>query len=265
MEINKIINASVFSKKPSDNTTVPEDKDKKTSLFKSNKTTEVSLNTDDNEGIQALNEAENETQIQSVKDKKSSKIKQDINIEKNIPTELKDSFSYELNYVKDKYKENKNKYEEISEKVSNETGVKIPPELICAIHYRESANNFDCYFQNGDPLGAPTVNYPQGLYFDNFVDSATAALIEHCNYFKNSVSPQYNVADDFSTMSSCLEFAECYNGYGYRVNGHTSPYVYSGTTKYNGGLYTSDGVYDETAYDSRPGVAIVMQELMKNS
>ena len=272
MEISKINNLSVFSKKPNDNTTVSEDEDKKTSLFKSNKTTDASLNTDDNESIQALNEAENEIQTQSVKDSRFTKTKndpakiiQDVEVKKQVEPGYEDVYEFEMNHIINAFKENKSRYENLSKAIEEEIGVKFPPELICAIHYREASNNFDCYLQNGDPLGKPTEREPKGLLYYTFEESAKAAILNHYDYFKNSICPVYGLESDFSTMSSCLGFAECYNSMWYRDNGEASPYVYSCTTEYAGNsLYTSDH-HHENVTDHRPGVAIIMQELIKNN
>ena len=157
-------------------------------------------------------------------------------------------FDAELEYVKKIYNENKDIYMSISQK----TGV--PPELICAIHFRESACNFDTHLHNGQPLGQPTTIVPKSVCFDNFEDAAVDALMN--NKDKTGISFDGRVDD-----ATCLAFAEAFNGYGYSNNGHISPYLYSGTSAYTSGKYVSDHNFDPNAVDKQAGIYCVMQAL----
>ena len=60
-----------------------------------------------------------------------------------------------------------------------------------------------------------------------------------------------------------ISFAEVYNGLGYYNNNHISPYIYSGTSAYKSGKYTSDGVYDANAVDKQPGIYILIKKIIK--
>jgi len=160
----------------------------------------------------------------------------------------------EINYVETKYHENKKIYQSISNKVMQKTGKYIPPELIASIHYRESGCNFKTYFHNGEPLGKKTKNHPKGIYFDNFEDSAVDAIIRvGVKNIKNN------------DIESYMDFAERFNGLGYRKNGRTSPYVWSGTTKYKGGMYVADHKFSSTAKDKRCGVAVLYNHISDGS
>ena len=163
-------------------------------------------------------------------------------------------FGWDLNNIKKIYEKNKAIYEEISRL----TG--IPPELICAIHYRESGCDFNTYLHNGQPLGKPTTIVPVGRLFNDFKEAAVDALLS----FK-SLRDEYGITSDSSDMAALMGFAESYNGTGYKDNNHgPSPYVYSGTNIYKSGKYVSDGKYSATAIDGQPGVYILVNEL-KNS
>ncbi|WP_239618310.1 hypothetical protein [Cohnella mopanensis] len=163
-------------------------------------------------------------------------------------------FSKALEDFKKIYEKNKKTYE----KISKETG--FPPELIAALHYRESTGNFNKYLQNGDPLGKPTTHVPKGLLYYTFEESAVAALTE---------SKFVNYRDLFEIDANCKDiaamtaFAECYNGLGYYNKNKVSPYAYSGTNVYTKGKYTDDGVYSPNVVDGQPGVYILLMALMQ--
>lgn len=103
-------------------------------------------------------------------------------------------------------------------KISKDT--KLPPQLIAAIHYRESGCDFTTYLHNGDPLGKPTTSVPKGKYFNNFVDAAIDALKE-----KNSYRKQYKLSAKSKDLAAKFSFAERYNGLGYYKRGVNSPYI----------------------------------------
>ncbi|MBR1943126.1 hypothetical protein IJ843_05270 [bacterium] len=163
----------------------------------------------------------------------------------NYDLTLTGSQQNELSRISKIFEQNKDKYE----KVSAATGV--PAELICAIHYRESGCNFSTYLHNGDPLGKPTTHVPKGKNFSDWTTAAIDAIKSQGSY--KSVTE--------SNVDSQLEFAERYNGLGYRKRGVASPYVWSGTAKYTGGMYVADGVYNPSAQDRRVGVAAILKHL----
>ena len=152
---------------------------------------------------------------------------------------------------KKNFDENKDVYEEIA----NETGV--PPELIAAIHYRESGCNFETYLHNGQPLGEPTTIVPKGRIFYDFSEAAIDALNSEQKNKDISLSK-----DD--SIEMMMLFAELYNGTGYTDYKNTvSPYnyVYSGTDVYISGKYASDGVYDPNLVDKQPGIYLLIVSL----
>jgi len=133
------------------------------------------------------------------------------------------------------------------QKVSDLTGV--PAILIAAIHYRESSRNFKCMMHNGEPLNRKSRIVPIGVGpFDTWEASAVDALVrEGC---KEIV--QWEMAD-------CLEFAEKYNGKGYRKRGMYSPYVFAFTNMSDElGGYPSDGKFSMDYVHKRPGVAAIL-------
>lgn len=133
----------------------------------------------------------------------------------------------------------------------------MPPQLIAAIHYRESSCNFKTYLHNGDPLGKPTIHVPKGIYFEKFTDAAVDALKE-----KNKFRKKYKLKADSKDMAAMLSFAEVYNGLGYFNKGVVSPYIYSGTNLYKKGKFVSDGSYNASVTDKQPGVYILIKKII---
>lgn len=136
---------------------------------------------------------------------------------------------------------------------SVQTATGVPWPVIGAIHFRESSQDFDCHLHNGDPLSARTVHVPAGRPLAGnppftWIASAIDALSETWRPFDWSIE-------------NALAFCEHYNGYGYWARGVNSPYVWSFTDAYTGGLFTSDGVIDLSRKDSRPGVAAIFKTL----
>lgn len=163
----------------------------------------------------------------------------------NYHLRLSSAHERSLDKVKQIFNKNKSKYEA----VSRATGV--PAELVCAIHYRESGCNFNTYLHNGDPLGKETVHYPKGKYFTDWTDAAIDAIKSKSYYKKvksNDINTQY-------------EYAELYNGKGYRKRGLSSPYVWSGTDKYTSGKFVADGKFDPNCKDKQVGVAAILDTL----
>lgn len=138
------------------------------------------------------------------------------------------------------YNKNKEHYEDLARK----TGV--PPQVIAAIHYRESGCDFNTYLYNGDKLGIPTKNHPKGIIFYDF-DTAALDALEKKEYARK----HYNMTATTTDIAAMMSYLEEYNGLGYYNNGNISSYVYSGTNVYTGGKYTSDHHYDRNARDKQ--------------
>ena len=130
---------------------------------------------------------------------------------------------------------------------------RIPWPLVAAIHFRESDLNFKCHLHNGDPLTSRTVRVPVGRPIQGsppftWVASAIDALTEVWK------PPVWDIA-------GCLEFLERYNGCGYQKHSVNTPYVWDYTNQYTSGLYVTDGSFDPSARESRPGAASLLKSL----
>lgn len=61
-----------------------------------------------------------------------------------------------------------------------------------------------------------------------------------------------------------MTFAETFNGLGYSINGHISPYLYSGTSAYSSGKYVKDREYNASIVDSQVRVYCIVSELLED-
>ena len=140
-----------------------------------------------------------------------------------------------------------NKKSEVYKQVEEVT--KVPWQLIAAIHYREASLSFLTCLHNGDPLPGPTTHVPKGRGpFISWESAAIDAL-------------QMEELPDTWTFESMLAWAEKYNGLGFRSRGLYSNYVWAGTDVYMGGMYVSDGKFDNNKFDKRIGVACIIKKL----
>lgn len=177
-----------------------------------------------------------------------------------------------LNQIKrfiDIAKQNQRKYELVADR----TG--IPWELIAALHYRESGMKFDTYLHNGQKLGKPTTMVPKGILFGEgeWELAAIHALggqltpdelrgNQPKKYFQN-IRTSLGIDKNTQELSKLFTFAEIYNGTGYRPKGVPTPYIYSGTNMYNGGLFYADNKFSADRSDRSVGVAALVIALKK--
>jgi lysozyme family protein len=138
--------------------------------------------------------------------------------------------------------------------VSRSTGV--PWWFIAVIHQREASGDFGCVLHNGERIvgtNKVTSIVPKGRGpFATWEAAAIDAL---------SVAPhKLNTNRDWSIGRSLYEI-EKFNGFGYRLKGKPSPYVFSHTQEYSGGKYIRDHVYDADVYDAQYGAAAVLKAM----
>lgn len=148
------------------------------------------------------------------------------------------------------YERNKGTYQKIQKMRKNG----VPKQIVFGFHLRESTCDFDAHLHNGDPLRFRTRNVPAGRLplpaeppFE-FLQSAEDALYTYEGLEKLNWSGVQNV----------LRNSESMNGFGYYKKGLPSPYLWSGTTVYEKGKYTSDGNYSPIAIDKQIGLAALL-------
>lgn len=131
----------------------------------------------------------------------------------------------------------------------------IPFWVVGCIHYREADFNFTEHLHNGDPLTARTVHVPSGRPVNGnppftWEESARDALsLEGWDK-----KPMWDCANSLVRM-------EQYNGFGYKMRGLKSPYIWNYTDQYSKGLFTGDGVFAPNAVDKEAGCAALMKGL----
>jgi lysozyme family protein len=139
--------------------------------------------------------------------------------------------------------------------VAAETGV--PWWVVGLLHLMEASQNFSRHLHNGDPLSARTVNVPAGRPLDwhpgmTWEESAADALVN---------VKHLDQVEDWS-IGAFLERAEGWNGFGYRNRGIWTPFLWSGTTYYERGKFTRDGVFDPDFVSKQVGIAPMIAQLV---
>jgi lysozyme family protein len=155
----------------------------------------------------------------------------------------------EMTHAADKILAGKDRYIAISRLTD------VPWWFIGVLHLRESDCDFNTHLHNGDPLTARTVNKPAGrprigkAPFTWDTSAVDALKLEG-----------FDGQTDWSLQQTAYR-AEQYNGFGYRMRGVPSAYLWAGTNQYSSGKFVADKVFDRTAVDPQPGVMGVIKEL----
>ena len=137
--------------------------------------------------------------------------------------------------------------------VANSIGV--PWYFIGIVHQLEGASRFDRHLHNGDPLTARTTHVPaarpaKGSPPFTWEFSATDALMgQGLDKWK-----------DWSLSGTLYQF-ERYNGFGYRVKGIHSPYLWSFSNQYDKGKFAADGIYDPDLVSKQCGAAVLLRRM----
>lgn len=135
----------------------------------------------------------------------------------------------------------------------------MPPELIAALHWRESSGDFGTYLHQGDPLGKPPRHWPTNIpTFHKWEDAASDALQR-----QKGIQKMFQIGHDTTDMAALASYSEFYNGLGYHYKDKPSPYVFSGTDQYQRGKYVADGHYDPNAKDSQLGTMAMIAALQE--
>ncbi len=122
-------------------------------------------------------------------------------------------------------------------------GTFIPWWWVACVMYRENGVDMSRQLLNGQRWDRITTLVPKGLGpWGSWIDSAKFALAK----YRGEGMHHWDIA------TAIVEW-EKWNGLGYKRRGLNSPYVYSGTSRQNPGLYVADGKFDPRKMDPRPG------------
>lgn len=142
----------------------------------------------------------------------------------------------------------KSHYAEVSEKT------KTPVLWLMAIAERESSSDMRTYLGNGQSLSHVTTQVPRGRGpFPTWEAGAIDAL--HLLNIER-------VWPDWSWPRMLYE-GEKWNGFGPRLHGRRTGYLWSGTDAYDGGKYIEDDVWSPTAHDPQLGIVPLMRALVE--
>lgn len=128
----------------------------------------------------------------------------------------------------------------------------VPWFLVGLLDMRESSAQLR-YLGDGESLNRKTVNVPRSRGpFSSFEAGA-----------KDALELQHDVGIRDWPISRILWAAEEFNGLGYYSRGVNSPYLWSWSSLYSSGKYTSDSHYDPMMVDPQPGVATILKVLIE--
>jgi lysozyme family protein len=163
-------------------------------------------------------------------------------------SQQRDMKQFEANYAK-----HKADYEKVAAQSD------LPPELIAALHWRESTGNFHTYLAQGDPLGKKATHVPtnQPIRSDWSLAAEDALGAKDKHLTQTRLDLHKNTTD----LAAIASYAEAYNGLGYSNKGKVSPYVWSGTDAYTGGKFVRDHQYDPRVKDAQLGVMPMFEAL----
>ena len=132
----------------------------------------------------------------------------------------------------------------------------VPWQFIAAVHGLEASFNFRAHLHNGDfPLTQRTRQVPPGrplvwLPPSSWEASATDAL-KLMGFARQT---------DWS-LPAMLYRLEAYNGFGYRLSGRATPYLWSFSNLYSSGKFVADGRFDTKAKSQQCGAAVMLKVL----
>lgn len=138
--------------------------------------------------------------------------------------------------------------------VSNIIGLPYWP-LIGIIHNLESSMNFTTHLYNGDSLDKRTVRVPVGRPTTGNPPFTWEFSALDCLVYEG-----FDRWHDWS-IAGMAYILEKYNGFGYRIHGIPSPYLWSGSSIYTKGFYTSDGNFDPNAVSKQIGGMTMLKYL----
>ena len=167
-------------------------------------------------------------------------------------------YSIALDLAVAQFKRDAARYQEITDMRVNG----VPPQIIFALHGRESSWNWRRHPHEGSPLTGRTRFVPKGRLLAPQNPPYT---------FKQSAGDAYYDYDHLDRVNwkSCqeaLQGIERFNGLGYQLYHQEvpSPYVYNGLLingKATVGKYSSDGRFDRTMVDAQLGVAAILMRM----
>lgn len=134
--------------------------------------------------------------------------------------------------------------------------VAIPWYVVGFIHYLEASLSFRRHLHNGDPLNARTVHVPKGRPRSGKPPFTWEASARDAIRYEG-----LDKVTDWS-LTGTLYQLEKYNGFGYRLHGIHSPYLWSFSNHYTRGKYAADGKFDPDLVSTQIGAAVLLRVMV---
>lgn len=134
--------------------------------------------------------------------------------------------------------------------------VAIPWYVVGFIHYLEASLSFRRHLHNGDPLTARTVHVPKGRPRSGKPPFTWEASARDAIRYEG-----LDKVTDWS-LTGTLYQIEKYNGFGYRLHGIHSPYLWSFSNHYTRGKYAADGKFDPDLVSTQIGAAVLLRVMV---
>jgi lysozyme family protein len=165
----------------------------------------------------------------------------------SVRPEHKDTTNWYFQMIK-KYRA---RYEGVGSSVS------VPWYFIAAIHGLESSFNFRAHLHNGDfPLTARTRQVPAGR------PAVWLPPIDWESSAKDALKLLGFTGQSDWSLERTLYRLEAYNGFGYRMRGVPTPYLWSFSNHYEAGKFVSDGSWSAKARSQQCGSATILKMLV---
>ncbi len=136
-------------------------------------------------------------------------------------------------------------------------GTGVPWQWIGIVHLMESSLAFNKHLHNGDPTAARTVNVPIGRPVVGRPPFTWEESAKDAIAFK-----MLHLVPEWDIPTICYQF-ERWNGFGYRMRGIPSPYLWAGSQHYTAGRFVKDGKFSPTAVSKQLGAAVVLKRLLQ--
>jgi lysozyme family protein len=143
----------------------------------------------------------------------------------------------------------KSRYQAVSARVG------APWYFIGILHNMECSGRFDQHLHNGDPLTARTTRIPAGFPKTGKPPFTWEASAEDALRLK-----KLDTWSDWSIPAMLFKM-EQFNGFGYRVKGINSPYLWSFSNHYTKGKFIKDGIFDPNAVSKQIGAAVLLRRM----
>lgn len=119
--------------------------------------------------------------------------------------------------------------------------------------FEREGGGFSAYLGNGDPLTRATTDIPRRRGpFASWEEGAQDALrLDHIA----------EADEEWSWALACYKW-ELWNGFGPRLHGRPTGYVWSWTSVYAGGKYVADGVWSRGTWDQQAGCVAIARAIV---